>query len=239
MALLWGGVAPFFLPGHSQRLTTLLGFFPIELVGVLGPALLFLKVTKSDPKEVFPTRRVPLSQLLLIVGATFGLALVITYLQGWFAHWTGMPYPKEIGALIRARSPLDWLVLVLAVALVPAVSEELVTRGYIQSALVPACGLSGGILLTAFTFALLHLTPAGIPTYVVLGVWLSWLRYRTGSLWGNMAAHATNNVLAILQANLVSDAFWGPNLYWVLPSGGLIFALLGYLATFRSHERSA
>src|SRR5262249_52113686 len=150
-------------------------------------------------------RRVALWRLGLIIAATCGLALVITYLQGWFARVTGLPYPKEIEDLIRADSAGMWAYLVVAVALVPAFAEEMVTRGYIQSALVPKLGPVVGILLTAGVFALLHFLPAGIPTYLLLGIWLSVIRYRTGSLVGTIAAHATNNTLALLQANLVPE----------------------------------
>lgn len=232
MAVLWGLLGPVLIPAlqHHDRLITLTGFFPIELLGVLGPALVLMRLTKVDFRAAFPLRPVEPWRVLLIVVATAGMAVVITYLQAWFAHWTHLAYPKEIGELIRARSPRDWVLLITAVALVPAFSEELVTRGYIQSALVPRVGPWVGIGLTAAIFALLHLTPSGIPTYVLLGIWLSVIRHRMGSLWGNVAAHATNNTLAILQANFVPDSFWGPRAALLVPLGGVVFAVFAWLS---------
>lgn len=232
MAVLWGILGPVLFPAlqHNERLLTLTGFFPIELVGVLGPAFIALRLTRTDFRAAFPLKAVSWWRVLLVMLATAGMALVITYFQGWFAHLTGWEYPKEISELIRARSPMDWVLLISAVALVPAFAEEMVTRGYIQSALVPRVGLWVGIGLTAAIFALLHMTPSGLPTYVVLGIWLSVVRHRTGSLWGNIAAHATNNTLAILQANFVPEAFWGPRAAILLPVGVLSFAFFAWLS---------
>lgn len=231
-AMLWGVLGPLCIPAlrGNERLIALTGFFPIELIGVLGPSLLACKIGKVDFRGAFPFKRVPWWRLLLIVGATIGLALVITYMQGWFADWTKLPYPKDVADLIKARTPMQWVFMLVAVAFVPAFAEEMVTRGYIQSALVPRLGLVWGILLTAGIFALMHFLPAGIPTYVILGIWLSWVRHRTGSMVGTIAAHATNNTLALVQANLVPAAYWAANIAWVLPLGVLVFAGLGYLA---------
>ncbi|MNX65573.1 CAAX amino terminal protease self- immunity [compost metagenome] len=231
-AVLWGILGPLLIPAlrGNERLISLTGFFPIELVGVLVPALLACKIGKVDFRATFPFRPVAWWRLLLIVGATFGLALVITYLQGWFAQATGLPYPKDVTDLIRAHNPTQWAFMLLAVAFVPAFAEEMVTRGYIQSALVPRLGLVWGILLTAGIFALMHFLPAGIPTYVILGIWLSVVRHRTGSMIGAIAAHATNNTLALMQANLVPEAYWATNIAWVLPLGVVLFGTLGYLS---------
>ncbi len=239
MAVLWGLIGPVLIPAlqHNERLITLTGFFPIELIGVLVPALIAIRLTKTDFRAAFPLKAVAPWRVLFMVLATAGMALVITYFQGWFAHFTGWEYPQEIGELIRARSPMDWVLLISAVAFVPAFAEEMVTRGYIQSALVPRVGLWVGICLTAAIFALLHLTPSGLPTYVVLGLWLSVIRYRTGSLWGNIAAHATNNTLAILQANFVPDSFWGPRAAYLLPLGVVMFGVFAWLS-LRGLERN-
>lgn len=240
MAVLWGLLGPVLIPAlqHNDRLITLTGFFPIELLGVLGPAFLAVRLAKVDVRSVFPLKPVAPWRVLLMVLATAGMALVITYLQAWFAHWTHWAYPQEIGELIQAHGPGDWVLLITAVALVPALSEEMLTRGYVQSALVPRVGLWAGIAMTAAIFAVLHLTPSGIPTYVLLGLWLSVIRHRTGSLWGNIAAHATNNTLAILQANFVPDSFWGPRAAVMVPLGCVIFVVFAWLS-LRGTERDA
>lgn|GEM_PF-1935154 len=229
---LWDGLAPLLLPAlrGNERLTALTGFGPVEILGVLGPAVLTIWIFKVNPRTVFPVGPVPLWRLLAIALATVGLGLVITYAQGWFAHLTGLTYPKEISELIRARTPWDWVLLVMGVALLPAMAEEAVTRGYIQATLVPRWGLGWGMLGTAAVFALLHLTPSGVPTYLLLGLWLSWVRQRTGSLRASVAAHTTNNLVAVLQANFVAESFWNASIAWMLPLGVALFVLVGWFA---------
>lgn len=240
VGMLWYALAAH-LPGAlsgNERYIQLLSFYPIELLGILGPVLLLARVLKADMRATFPLAPIEPWRLACIVGATVGLALLITYFQAWFAHWTHWHYPAEIEKLIHAQRPIDWLIFVTGVALIPALCEEAVTRGFLQSALVPRLGLWPGIAITAIVFALFHLTPAGLPTYLVLGLWLSWIRHRTGSLVGNVAAHTTNNLLAILQANFVSEGFWGPNAVWLLPLGAVLFVGLAWVTLRTSSQPS-
>ena len=98
--------------------------------------------------------------------------------------------------------PEDFLILVFAVAVLPALFEEWVCRGVLWAALRRITGPRMTILLTAGLFGLLHgLNGAGFleaPTRFVMGLALGWLRLRTGSLWPPIALHFVNNALALL-----------------------------------------
>jgi membrane protease YdiL (CAAX protease family) len=80
------------------------------------------------------------------------------------------------------------------------VIEELAFRGIMFGALLRAqFSPRETVLLTAFAFALLHLSIPSLVTHVPLGLYFGWLRQRSGSLWPGMLAHACHNagVLAI------------------------------------------
>ncbi|MNT43395.1 CAAX amino terminal protease self- immunity [compost metagenome] len=88
------------------------------------------------------------------------------------------------------------------------------------------------ILLTAVLFAAFHLEPAGLPTYLLLGIWLSWLRFASASLWLPILAHGTNNLLALIQANVLEEAFWKAHALTLVPMG-LFLALAGGYGAWR------
>lgn len=83
---------------------------------------------------------------------------------------------------------------VLALAVVPAVTEEIFFRGAVLSGLLNGCSRGTAVLLATAAFALMHGSPAGLPGQLMIGLLLSLLMLRTGSLPLTAAAHAIYNV---------------------------------------------
>jgi sodium transport system permease protein len=109
--------------------------------------------------------------------------------------------PSLIEALERAARPDAplWLTL-LAVAVTPAICEELLCRGALLPALRARMGAVAAIAATAALFALLHLSPYRfVPTFL-LGLIFGWLALASGSTLPAMLAHALNNSAVILLA---------------------------------------
>jgi membrane protease YdiL (CAAX protease family) len=95
---------------------------------------------------------------------------------------------------------VDAVLVGLAVALAPAVCEELVFRGLLLRAFTHRLGPATGVLLSSMLFGLIHVDPPQAAGALVLGLVLGWVTYRAGSLWPAMAAHAANNALAVVVA---------------------------------------
>jgi membrane protease YdiL (CAAX protease family) len=110
-------------------------------------------------------------------------------------------------ALLSYQGPLDFLWLVAAIAVAPAVCEEILFRGFVQSGLVrQARSAWEGVAATALVFGVFHLDPWRFVMVTVLGLFLGWLRQAGGSLWPAILAHALNNALtlALMAAGLVA-----------------------------------
>ncbi len=93
---------------------------------------------------------------------------------------------------------LERVVNGLAVVVVAPVAEELFFRGFMLGGLVAAVGDLRAIVVSSALFAAMH---ASIGTFIPLfaaGVLLAWLYLRTRSIWPPIAAHSTQNALAIL-----------------------------------------
>jgi len=91
---------------------------------------------------------------------------------------------------------LGWAFLLFAAA--PAVFEELGFRGVIYSLLRRSLDPRESILLSAVAFGLLHLSVPMLVTHVPLGLYLGWLRHRSGSLYPSMFAHFLHTALLIV-----------------------------------------
>ncbi len=223
----WSGVL-----GLSRALTDKASFLVVELLGILLPALGLAQLLKVDAEATFPLKRVSAGAVLAVFTGTLGLSTVLTYLQDLYQDAFNLPYPEALLEVLTIHTPLEGLLLASGVVLAAAICEEALFRGYVQSALQDSLKPWATILVTAALFAAFHLEPAGLPTYLLLGAWLSWLRFASASLWLPIVAHGTNNLLALIQANVLGEAFWREHTLTFLPLG-LVMAFVGAFASWR------
>ncbi len=95
--------------------------------------------------------------------------------------------------------------LVLVAGLVP-LSEELFFRGMLYGTLRERWGILPAVLISALLFALAHFLPVLMPALFVMGLILALLREYTGSVVPGILLHAMQNGIALIaiQAALVS-----------------------------------
>jgi membrane protease YdiL (CAAX protease family) len=91
--------------------------------------------------------------------------------------------------------------LLLLVAAVVPFAEELLFRGMLYPLLRARVGALGAILLNAAIFSVVHVVPLLLPGLFVVGLFLAYLRERSGSLWPCVAFHALQNATALLLIN--------------------------------------
>ena len=141
--------------------------------------------------------------------------------------------------LTQFKSPLRFGVAVVVIALVPAVSEELVFRGVIQKNLVRWFSPHVGVWLGAALFSAIHFQFFGFVPRLVLGLVLGYLYLWSGNILVSMAAHFTQNAFQLLLLYLAQRGQFGwgfdPDtneaLPWtlVLPSALLTIGLVYFL----------
>lgn len=114
---------------------------------------------------------------------------------------------RVVAALIDYVNKLRELpvpVVVLAMAVVPALFEEVFFRGYLFAALRSRMTGPATILATAIVFGLFHAiapNPLASERFVsstLMGLVLGWVRWRTGSLAPGVLLHALHNGLLVL-----------------------------------------
>jgi membrane protease YdiL (CAAX protease family) len=144
---------------------------------------------------------------------------------------------RSIHQALAPRGPLDALVSVAVIAVLPGVCEELVVRGLLLPSLAgaltgagtrpaprPALGPAAAVALSAALFAAMHGDAYRFAFTFAVGLVFGALRLRTASLWPPVVAHVTLNTLTFLIAPLVDDP---GGAYTPQPALGLACLLAG------------
>jgi len=175
-----------------------------QVLGVALPAL-FLARLHSTRRWAFLRMRKVDPRLFII--SLVSLVALIPLVQ-WLGQVSdALPWPEFIRAFEKPQLDLIEKVLgqgigvgpgLLMMALTPALCEELLFRGYIQRQAERSLGVVWGIVITGLIFGLFHLRPTQAIPLSVLGIYLAYITWRTGSLWPAMAVHFANNGFAVI-----------------------------------------
>ena len=103
----------------------------------------------------------------------------------------------QIDETVREASPVHPALVWLAVALAPAVGEELLFRGFALRLLAQRAPAAVAVLGSALLFGVAHLDVVQGTAAFFLGGYLAALAQRGGSLRPTLLCHAVNNSLAV------------------------------------------
>ncbi len=98
--------------------------------------------------------------------------------------------------LIIARSTPELLFVIIVAALTPSICEELMFRGLIQKSFSMAYGSTKGFIVAGTIFGLYHMNPFWLVPLIALGIYFSFLQFRSQTLLLPIAAHFINNASA-------------------------------------------
>jgi membrane protease YdiL (CAAX protease family) len=124
------------------------------------------------------------------------------------------------------RSDHVFLFTLFHVAVVPAICEELLFRGYVlrnfEKSMIPIAA----IIVSGILFGLYHIRLTQLIPLSVLGMLLAWITLRTGSIWPAIAAHFANNASAVSVATFFPEFAFDESLQGELPPAEyLIFSI--------------
>ncbi len=108
-----------------------------------------------------------------------------------------------LDTLITSSSWPMFVVVLVIIAVLPALGEEIIFRGLIQPAVIKSTGSSHfGVWVTALMFGLVHMQFAGVLPRVFLGAVLGFLAYYSQRLWIPIVAHCLFNGLQAIAVRL-------------------------------------
>ena len=133
-----------------------------------------------------------LGSLLFGLGAIL-LGIVAAILMSSVFPQEGETFGVALGEMFDRNKLLVWFVA----AVLPAICEELLFRGYILSAFRERYPEWGAILGVGVFFGIYHASVMRFPSTALLGCAFAYLTCRTGSIIPGMLIHCLNNSIAV------------------------------------------
>jgi len=183
-----------------------------QFMFILAPTLFFMRLQTAELKSSF---RLNLPKPHLLLFAVVGMVLIQPALQGYmFLQDYGLDHMpvmqnviKEVRDLfdtlekaemkiVSAYSVYEYIIVVFAICVTPAICEELLFRGFVMRNLEKIAKPSIAIFLTGFLFALYHFQPLNLVALMMLGIYLGFVVYCSDSIYTGMVCHFLNNFFA-------------------------------------------
>lgn len=188
-----------------------------QILLILLPSLLFARFVYEDISTVL---RVKLPTKKEIGIFTLGFIIIspllqnYLYLQNYLIDLTAqnvsiVKYIKDAldqldkllqstyGELLSASNIFEATLVILVVALTPALCEEVFFRGFVQKSFEQKYKPYLAIIITAAFFGLYHFNPYGLVALIALGAYFGYAAYKSQSIFIPIILHFLNNFLAI------------------------------------------
>ncbi|GEM_PF-529863 len=212
------GLAGFLGNFSNSKWPVLLGELLLPL-----PAYIYLRFRRYDVRQIF--RLQPVSRRLIYLSA--GLAVVLhlvvyeidrLFTALWSSIWRFLPpefsllSPEVLRAQLEqaliAQSWFDWVIIILATVVIAGVFEEILFRGFVQTAFEQQHKILTAIVITAAIFAANHAVPWWLAQIFLLGLCLGWMAQQSNSIIPGAVVHGINNFLAVLFINFKIAPSW-------------------------------
>ena len=209
------------IPVNSLRLMTMAG----QILFILLPALLFSKWIYKDVGKIIRIRKPDLKELgIFTVGIVILTPLLqsLLYIQNYYLEiWAkNIPFinsiksffdemnklvEKTYGNLLSASNVFELLLVITVVAVVPALSEESLFRGFIQRSFELKYKKYIAAIITALFFSAYHFNPYGFIPLFILGAYFGFASYKSKTLLIPMFLHFLNNFSAVILYYIIGD----------------------------------
>ncbi|HNE49492.1 MAG TPA: type II CAAX endopeptidase family protein [Chitinophagales bacterium] len=222
---------------YAQMLASILGF--------LLPAIIFSKLKDNNANSYthadkgFPALLLGLIPLMIFtIYPVIDISFFINKWMPWSSWYASFQeeYKSIVNGLMDSPKYSILLLNIITIALIPAISEEWLFRGTLQRLLVEKFNVHTAVFLSSCLFSFIHFEFSGFLPRIVLGMFLGYLYYYSGSLWASIYAHVLNNGSQIVFMYLNNNGIYKINIdqpeqpnVWELALYTVAFALLWLL----------
>lgn len=171
----------------------------VSLVGFGVVAVIFCKTTKTDLNEILPSEKISFKKLAGVVAIGFTVCISANYIAQLFAidlSIFGLETMYD-DALTDSTSLIEHITYIVAVSVVPAVTEELVYRGCVMGRL-RKFGDGFALITSALLFGIMHGNFMQAPFAFVVGLATGWAVIYTNSIFPAMLIHGLNNFMSVI-----------------------------------------
>lgn len=129
----------------------------------------------------------------------------------------------------------------LNIALVPAICEEVLFRGYVLRSFEKSWGIITAVVISGIVFGLFHIQLGNALPLATLGIILALMTWFSGSIWPAVAAHFLNNGAAVVAGINYPELLFQDVTAELLPPIWLLFAsiFLSVIVIYIMYSQSA
>ena len=186
----------FYVGTAAQLKMGFYGTVVVQLLILLFP-LLYLWYLKADFKKVLSLQMPKvlhiLAALFVWIGGFSLMCMLAVFLTKIFPEST-----QSMADTMAEYVRQPFWVLVLVMAVMPAVGEELMFRGFIFGTLKRRWRVLPAMLVTSAIFGIYHMSLSKFFTTALLGFMLVYVVEKTGSIFCSMLMHFCNNLVAVV-----------------------------------------
>ncbi len=217
---------------------------------ILFPAILLVMLQDNNIKETF---RLYKPKVPVFIFAIIGILVIQPFLQVYLYYQNelifNLPFGKEFitqikelfdvlesttEKLVEAHSISEFLIIAFVIAVTPAICEEFLFRGLVFKNFVKIIPASKSIFFTGFLFALFHFHPFNLIPLAVLGIFLTFVVYHSGSIYTSVACHFINNFISALAVFIYGtdslESTGSTNMTSMTSSEEIQFVLMGIIS---------
>lgn len=195
-------------------------------------AFVFLRADTTGLESV--ARKPHWKYFIIAIILQIGL-LSLSELNVWFIELLGGIGYEENEIKIPSMDGLGFFGVLVVIAVLPAVLEELVFRGILLKGL-KNCGETFAVLLCGALFALYHQKPEQTIYQFCCGAAFALVAIRSGSIFPTVASHFFNNawILVMTKFSWSLEPIYLP---FLICSGICLVGSLGYLLVFDKKQK--
>lgn len=188
------------------------GLINLIAIGILGAV--FVKINQKGQQEQLPVNKIGFPTFISLMVIGFTVCMLSNYMTSLFlsnVYDLGINLYHSTSSQPQ-ESFIEIFFYTLTVAAVPAISEEILFRGAILSALRKHSD-GFAILISSLIFGLFHGNFVQFPFAFIVGLVLSWLVVYTNSMLPAIAVHFANNLFSVICDLLSKNALlWNLNI---------------------------
>lgn len=181
-----------------------------QILFILIPTIFFARLLDHRFSGVFPWRMPHVGETIF---AVLSLLFLQEVMQIYMFFQDRIPLPQALKqivepakqmveeifrTLVSAHSAGELLLVLLVVSITPAIVEELLFRGLVQSSFERSMTSARAAIWTGVIFGFFHFNPFALVPLIVLGCFFGILRMRSKSVVIAMTVHFLNNGLAVV-----------------------------------------
>ena len=170
-----------------------------HIITFIFPAIIYLVITRQSAKDVLKLNKLYFKDTLLIILLAFVFQPIMTF----FSLLSQFFFENEIGNFVTGIVNSPYIILLLLIAVLPAVTEEITIRGIVLSGYEDK-NIYLSCIITGLLFGIMHLDPQQFLYATVLGVVLALVVRITNTIFASSLIHFLINGTSITIQKVIS-----------------------------------